>query len=243
MSNEKAIKSSNKMKIALMSLVFVFVLAIGAVVGVYAATFQGVNSQFNVKYEVGNNIAVKVTAAYQLEGSDQVSIGELEFNAGDKNDGTTYSSLSTEVTNVTLTTAVQSVRFIYTFENIGETGFEVLSSWDGLANNISLNNDDTIDKNPIAGISTTNNKNVFVGIELYNTIDDIPETFVNPVDGSISSNGFPTFEKGAGFISAIYTGEKKAIVITIKIADISSSAYCYSTETDGLKFSLNYTDK
>lgn len=61
MSNEK-VKTTNKLKIAIISLSCALVLAIGGVIGIWAASQQTVSSTFTVNYSIGENVAVAVGA-------------------------------------------------------------------------------------------------------------------------------------------------------------------------------------
>lgn len=60
--SEGKVKKVNKMKIAVISLASALVLAVGGMVGIYAANQQTVGASFTVKYSIGDNVAVAVGA-------------------------------------------------------------------------------------------------------------------------------------------------------------------------------------
>ncbi|MBO5394355.1 MAG: hypothetical protein J6A28_00425, partial [Clostridia bacterium] len=57
---EKTKRSNLKLKVTALVLSFLILAAVGALVGVFAATTQRVKSEFNVNYTLGSNIAAKV---------------------------------------------------------------------------------------------------------------------------------------------------------------------------------------
>ena len=59
---EKKTKKINKMKVAVISLAVALVVAIGGMVGVYAASQQTVGATFTVSYSIGDNVAVAIGA-------------------------------------------------------------------------------------------------------------------------------------------------------------------------------------
>ena len=60
--SETKVKKVNKMKVAVISLAVALVVAIGGMVGIYAASQQSVGAQFSVKYSIEDNVAVGIAA-------------------------------------------------------------------------------------------------------------------------------------------------------------------------------------
>lgn len=70
--SETKVKKVNKMKIAVISLASALVLAVGGMIGIYAATQQSVGASFTVKYSIGDNVAVAIGGAVRRSGNEDV---------------------------------------------------------------------------------------------------------------------------------------------------------------------------
>ncbi|MBO5394920.1 MAG: hypothetical protein J6A28_03340, partial [Clostridia bacterium] len=57
---EKEKRANLKLKITALVLSFVLLAAVGALVGVFAASMQGLSSSFSVSYTLGKNLAARV---------------------------------------------------------------------------------------------------------------------------------------------------------------------------------------
>ena len=57
---KEKVQNRNKLKIAIIAMIATILIAVGAMIGVFAATNQTVTSTFNVTYSVGNNVAARV---------------------------------------------------------------------------------------------------------------------------------------------------------------------------------------
>ena len=82
-------QSTRKFKATIIGLCCAFVLVIGAVVGVWAATSQTINAGFKVVYDVGDNVAAKVRTEYYVPNMDADEDGEedgVQTVLNDKND-------------------------------------------------------------------------------------------------------------------------------------------------------------
>lgn len=96
--SEVKVKKVNKMKIAVVSLACALVLAIGGMIGIYAASQQSVGASFTVNYSVGDNVAIAVGATirrtyageyewFEQSGDlDQNEHGLYIINATEQND-------------------------------------------------------------------------------------------------------------------------------------------------------------
>lgn len=65
------IKSNNKLKVAVAVLSLALILAVGAVVGVFAAMQQNIGTRFSVSYTIGSNVGVAVGAVVRQKLSDE----------------------------------------------------------------------------------------------------------------------------------------------------------------------------
>ena len=120
MSETKTIGTNKKMIIAIAALGVALLCVIGAMIGVFAATFQGVKSSFNVSYSA-TNVAATVSAKYQVLNSDEADMGSITFDPAEADSQEkTYKSLTEDATNITLTAVNKSVVFTYTFTNNSE---------------------------------------------------------------------------------------------------------------------------
>ncbi|MBE7074031.1 MAG: hypothetical protein E7379_02965 [Clostridiales bacterium] len=133
MAKRKSARS--KFTLAVFLLVFSLIAITGALIGVYAATMQSMDADFNIKYEVGQNIAAKVSAYYQIQGENIVEMGDIQY---DINSVQQIEQLG-QGHNIALTADKTYVDFTYTFENASTSqGVQVISSWasfsDDLAN-------------------------------------------------------------------------------------------------------------
>ena len=90
------------------------VVALSAVVGVYAATTQNVKSSFNVTYNVEKGVAATVTAYYQEEGGELTPFGLTLFGLDEKETVTK----ELEGPEIVFDADVQAVRYIYFFLKI-----------------------------------------------------------------------------------------------------------------------------
>ena len=225
MKKSKTMSSRKKVLFTIACFAVAFIALGGAAFGVYAALKHSLKHQFNVKYEVGENIAAKVTAYYQYEGDEEMTeISSITFNASDAEQS---SNLTTDATNLTLGNGITTVRLIYKFENIGTQAFSVYATWDGIVDNLEDKDGDGIYNTTVG--DTTNNKNVFVNSNKSEMVERITSFDLKAL-----------LETG---ISGIYSGESHYFYITISIANASEDAYCYSTAENGLSFALEMTDK
>lgn len=146
MAETKTMSSNKKLVITIAVLACALLFALGAVIGVFAATSQTVQTSFNVSYSVSGNIAANVSAKHQVGSDAEVTWGEgISFGIADAPEGTTYYSLSAPG-NITLTLEKQTVVFTYTFENTGSTDFTaVLTDTTDLSNVKVAYSDEDVD--------------------------------------------------------------------------------------------------
>ena len=132
--SEAKVNKVNKMKIAVVSLACALVLAIGGMIGIYAASQQSVGASFTVNYSVGDNVAIAVGANIRgpystgsEKGYDWFSqSGTLEtnenglfiLNAAEQNDNNLQ--LSYPDINMTPDGIYPVAIMAFYFENIGE---------------------------------------------------------------------------------------------------------------------------
>ncbi|MBQ8908788.1 MAG: hypothetical protein IJY90_00650 [Clostridia bacterium] len=124
MRKERSAHSKFKLAIALL---VVSILAItGALIGVYAASLQGWKADFNIQYELADNIAVEVSAKYQMPGGAEVEVGSTTFQTNSKQ---SQGSLGANI-KLVLSEQQPYVDFTYAFQNLSQTnGVTVAASW------------------------------------------------------------------------------------------------------------------
>lgn len=129
---EKTMSTNKKFTIALVTLGVALLLVVGAVIAVFAAGFQGVNSGFKVTYSA-TNIEATVSAQYQKYDNKGATSGEaVDFTTAggektisfttetdDETDATQYQALTTD--DVALSRTIPSVTFTYKFVNDSDT--------------------------------------------------------------------------------------------------------------------------
>ncbi|MBE7074121.1 MAG: BspA family leucine-rich repeat surface protein [Clostridiales bacterium] len=131
--------SSKKFKTTVISMCLGFLMVVGAVIGVWAATTQNYKAGFNVSYSVGDNVAAKVRTEYYVpnqdsdgDGKEDGAITVTTNEAGNdvEHDGNGYitfnsSDESTEkevyIGNIKLTPQTPKVYFYFTIHNLIET--------------------------------------------------------------------------------------------------------------------------
>ena len=119
MEKEKT-KSKKKLWITLGSLAIVLIVGLGITVGVLAAASLNVSNSVNVSY-TSVQVAARVSATYQVHGSDPVAFETesgattITFNGSETGAGATGSF--EEVDDITLSFEHQYVVFSYTFIN------------------------------------------------------------------------------------------------------------------------------
>ena len=138
------IKSKKKLIFSIIAL-FVGLMSIAvAIFAVYAANKQGSKSTFNINYQVGDNLAVKVGAKYQVENKSVVNIGEIVFNVNsDENQGYLPINEKIELSTPTNDSEVSHsyVEFTYTFENLTNTErVRVSATWESFATDVQYLN-------------------------------------------------------------------------------------------------------
>ncbi|MBO5395166.1 MAG: hypothetical protein J6A28_04650, partial [Clostridia bacterium] len=110
-------KSSNKkMLIALTTLCVAFLFVCGAMIGVFAATAQTVNSGFKVQYSIGDNIAATVSVEHTLTGGTPAK--SVNFTAA-----TGEQVFALEPADATLSPDATEVVYTFTFKNDSEVPF------------------------------------------------------------------------------------------------------------------------
>ena len=128
-----SLKTDKKMKIAIISLMSALVLVIGAIIGVLAAPQQAINSQFNVLYEIGENVGVAVRTEAYVPGVDTMPAvaekdkdgnilvneqGYMVFNTPDA-----YTSKQGELPKLSISPEHPKAEVIYTIENLRTEGY------------------------------------------------------------------------------------------------------------------------
>ena len=192
-------KRNKKLIASFITLSIAFVCVLSVLFGVWAATSQDLNSRFTVKYDVANNIAVKITASYQYYGEETATpLGSIQYNVDDSTVG------SIENPTINLSVDKPAVKFIFEFENVGENEMVLSVSWADLENN--LNSDGSI----IEGVTTNNNKNVFV--------------LGDPLGANWNTTEIRVFGQSVPLTR---------YELVIRVADINKSAYCYSDDDGG----------
>ncbi|MBE7073842.1 MAG: BspA family leucine-rich repeat surface protein [Clostridiales bacterium] len=133
--------SSKKFKTTVVSLCLGFLMVVGAVIGVWAASTQNYKAGFNVSYSVGDNVAAKVRTEYYIpnqdgdkdgveDGAQTVTTNEagdtvtgedgyVTFNAGDSNE----TGAEVYIGNFNLTPQTPSIIFYFTVYNMLEEGY------------------------------------------------------------------------------------------------------------------------
>ena len=167
MADTKTMSSNKKLVITIAVLACALLFALGAVIGVFAATSQTVQTSFNVSYSVSGNIAATVTAKHQVGTDAEVTWGEgISFGINDAPEGATYYSLAAPG-NITLTLEKQTVVFTYTFENTGSTDFTaVLTETTDLSNvTIEYSDPDVVTDGVQVEAGETVNVTVTVSVE------------------------------------------------------------------------------
>ena len=230
MKNHKIMSSRKRVLLTIACVLVAFIALGGAAFGVYAALKHSLKHQFNVKYEVGENIAAKVTAYYQFDTDEEMTeINSITFNASDAEQ---TENLTTAATELTLGEGKKSVRLVYVFENIGTYGFKVGATWAGMTND-ALNS------------TNTSYKNMYIARNTYNSLEAVPAE----VAAATEAPTVHLFDEGAFTLNCVYATNDMSLptvgvmVITMTIADDSQEAYCYSTSTDGLSFALESFEK
>lgn len=192
------------------SLALVVMMAVFSVTMIYGQ--PSANSGLNISYALEEGVNIKAVGYYQYEGSDMVSIGQVELNASESSTG------QLPAQDLNLTVDVRAVRFVYLFENSTGEEIRITSTWQDFENNVNA------DGSSIDGAPALNNKNMFVNSDVYASIDDVPDEF----------------NKGIGLKDEVlYLSDDSnigVIVITISIANINHSAFCHSDEDGGLTF-------
>ena len=137
--------SNKKFKTTVLSLCLGFLMVVGAVIGVWAASTQNYKAGFNVSYSVGDNVAAKVRTEYYVPNQDSDSDGKedgavavttneegetvtdekgyVTFNAGDGNeDGS-----EVYIGNFKLSPQTPKAVFYFTIHNILDEGYVMLA--------------------------------------------------------------------------------------------------------------------
>ncbi|MGN0798405.1 MAG: hypothetical protein ACI4L7_02455 [Christensenellales bacterium] len=106
--------SKKKYMIAIVSLSLIIVALVGAVIGIWAATQQTVNSKLYVSYTPSKDVIAKVNASYSINGATSATaIGSQQsFTYGSS--GTTA---ALDKTNLTLTDSAPYIIFAFSFQN------------------------------------------------------------------------------------------------------------------------------
>ena len=156
--------SKKKYIIAITSLSLVIVALVGAVVGIWAATQQTVNSKLYVSYTPTKDVIATVSAEYSLAGATASSIGSQSWTY---NQATVQKQL--DKTNLTLTDTNSYIIFHFTFRNdaiaadtgtgeIGNTQSKYLQIGEQSSpavSNMTVSKKYVTDKNKIAAPMTT----------------------------------------------------------------------------------------
>jgi len=129
----KRINARKKFTIAI-ALLLVSILAItGAIIGIYAASNQGLGSKFQISYKLNDDIAVEVSAKYEPELSSEVNLGSVRFDLYSTED---EAVLGTK--DVIWLAPSRSVMFTYTFKNISKSQKVFITpSWANVATDVS----------------------------------------------------------------------------------------------------------
>ena len=131
--------SNKKFKTTVVSLCLGFLMVVGAVIGVWAASTQNYKAGFNISYSVGDNVAAKVRTEYYVPNADYDSNGVedgahtvttneagdtvtgedgyVTFNAGDSNE----TGAEVYIGDFGLTPQTPKVIFYFTIHNLIET--------------------------------------------------------------------------------------------------------------------------
>ena len=130
-------KANKKFIIAIAVMAMVVCLAVGGLVGVFAASQQAVTSSFDVQYRIGQNIAGEVSATYAVSkngNSGNFVVGDttatkitFDTTEGQHGEGSiaAYALNVNDASALALSPEHTSIEFTYTFVNTGATNFEV----------------------------------------------------------------------------------------------------------------------
>ena len=240
---EKTKTKNKKFFIAIISLSVALICALGAIIGIWAATSQAVKSSFSVRYNVDGHVAARVTSFYQVIGDTELTqIDQTTFNVWD--DNTTPTQHNGPSITFDPANGKTAVRFIYIFENLSEETISFTPNWD-IATNI-MRDGDTISDFWQEGDA---NKNVTISGDYYyySSLESAKEAFTSP-DGefyefdlvspyaSVPYQGIPTYiEPGNNDFYAYY--------IEIVLGNPNKSAYVYSnSDYSMLTFDLNIAE-
>lgn len=216
-------RENYKIKIAIIALSIALLLAISAIIGIWAAVSQSVSSQFTVTYDVGRNIATKVTAYYQYEGDEGLtSLGSLQQNVDGAQSG------SIESPSLTFTQEKSAVRFVWLFENIGDTTFYLNYTWTDLASDVTNKTANTAKNVKWNFDGDFNGTPQSYGN--FNSIDQIPTEF-DKSDGT-------GYQPNNTFSIKVDSANPCVIVLTIFITDLNKNASITSDDNGGLSFRI-----
>ena len=218
-------KQKNKLLLAICAMCIAFLSVVGTLIGVLAASTQSVGSLFSVSYDVGDNIATRITAYYQFEGDEGLtSLGTLQKNV----DGTSQGEIS--AVNLDFTPETTTMRFVWVFENIGEQQFYVNWDWEALEQD-RKNDTNNVIKNIYWGFDAGSRleQNTYGA---YASIEEIPSEIEKPT------------RQYQPFDDVLVDAEHPCVIIlNITVADINKEAYLKSVKNNfvgkrGLEFSL-----
>lgn len=212
MSQTKTMSSSKKMTIAVICLAVALFLALGAMIGVFAAGNQTVGSNFKVSY-TATNVAATVSAKYQLNDADDQPTGNatemnsVSFTAAEESTTKNVDNAS----QINLALATPSVTFTYTFKNNSTSVPFTVTLTDGaLKDNVSVTY-------KAGKYTTTGSGEDLEWVE--------PASYAALVDNQIT----------------VGASEQWAIQITVKITDTNSAAKYVSDSSNFLSWALNST--
>ena len=212
-------KKKNRLVVAVVVLSVALIAAIGAIIGVYAATQQNVSTSFTVSYDVGKNIALKVTSSYQIAGEDKVTLDEVKFNVPEASQTKTVS-----IPNITLTGDKPYVDFSYRFETLNDQEIALDVFWENL-----LENSENIKISATYYFMGNTGVTIWAEVNPDNaSLGGAP--FNLSSNANTTSNTFPIIPtNGWNYIQCDYR---------FQIDDVNKSAYITSSAEGGLTFSF-----
>ena len=235
---EKTKTAKNKFLIAIAIMCIAFISVTGALIGVLAASSQTLSSTFNIAYEIGDNIAFKVSAWQQFPNEDVVSLGSVQYNVNDTTEGTLTAG------NATLTAETKVVKFIYLIENLTDKTIHFIPQWNDLQSYWN-DGENFVDNDAIKNIGlsfsgwgdycnpTTGTKTV----EVFYNQESMKD--ISVFEANSKSIMFPNVGVSSNFAFTIEKGKTQLIDFTINILDINRSAYCISIDSDGVVFTVS----
>jgi len=215
---EKAV-SSRKFKTTIISMCLGFLMVVGAVIGVWAASTQNLSAGFKINYSVGDNVSADVRTEYYIPGKNEgavVTTNEAGQTVTDSNGYVTFSPSEKDTTEKGV--------FIGNFE-LGPTTPEIIFY-------ITVRNNHGEDY-----------LQVLVGKEIEKTNMSVTTTYYNCDEDSFAASRFASSIASSQYqpSSALNAEPKgwKLIRISLKVENLNAAASC----SGDIVLSLNSSDE